>query len=219
MLDLDAYLVFLAVVFTVTVLPGPDHVYLGAVALRDGRVAGLIAAAGMAASMGVHTLVATTGLGVVLAAAPAALIAIRAVGAAYLVVLGAGALRAARRARAGSEELSATPGGRVFWRAALVNLTNPKIVLFFLAFLPQFVDADAGPAAGQLLLLGLSFVAVGFIVDSAYALLGGALHDYLDARGTRRAAIATANGVILLSLAGVIVGSIVVDTVAVPGPV
>jgi len=200
------YLAFLAATLLIAVVPGPDHVYLGAVALRDGRRAGTVAASGMAVSMTVHTLVAATGLGAVLAAVPAALVVIRLLGAAYLIHLGIGALRT----RAADAPAAASTG-RNFWRAMVVNLTNPKIVIFFLAFLPQFVDGDAGNPTLQLLVLGLTFVVIGFGVDVVYASLGGLLGRFLSGRGTKARMLSVISGCVYLALAALVIGTVAVD--------
>ncbi|MFC0531966.1 LysE family translocator [Phytohabitans kaempferiae] len=212
MVDISAgtYLAFLAATALIAIVPGPDHVYLGAVALRDGRRAGVVAASGMALSMTVHTLVAVTGIGALLAAMPAALGLVRLAGVAYLIALGVSALRSRGDAASGES----IHKGRVFWRAVVVNLTNPKIVLFFLAFLPQFVDPHAGSTAPQLLVLGLSFVVVGFLVDVVYAMAGGALGRFLAARGIRPRTLEIVSGVVYLLLGTVILLSLAADASA-----
>ncbi|QEW03787.1 LysE family translocator [Microbacterium lushaniae] len=209
-IPLAVYLAFLAATLLIAVVPGPDHVYLGAVALRDGRRAGTVAASGMAVSMTVHTLVAVTGLGALLTALPAALVLIRLLGAAYLIHLGIGALRA----RTATDAPAAASTGRNFMRAMVVNLTNPKIVIFFLAFLPQFVDGDAGNPALQLLVLGLSFVVIGFVVDTVYASLGGLLGRFLAGRGTKARALSVISGCVYLGLAALVLVTVVVDVVS-----
>ncbi|SCG57352.1 Threonine/homoserine/homoserine lactone efflux protein [Micromonospora echinaurantiaca] len=208
---MEAYGAFLAASFVIAVVPGADHVYLGAVALRNGRRAGVVAASGMAVSMTVHTLVAVTGVGAVVVALPAALVTIRLVGAGYLVYLGMGALRRAD----GPDAPPVTATGRNFWRAMVVNLTNPKIVIFFIAFLPQFVDTTIGHSAVQLLVLGLSFVVVGFLIDTVYALLGGLVGRLLARRGKNARALAMISGIVYLVLGALVLASLLIDLLAV----
>lgn len=206
-LTVGTYVAFLVTTFVIVVVPGPDHVYLGAVALRDGRRAGVIAAAGMAVAMTIHTLVAVTGVGAALAAVPAALQVIRLVGAAYLIHLGVTTLRS--RSEPTADEPSTSR--RVFTRAIVVNLTNPKIIIFFLAFLPQFVDARAGAVPMQLTVLGLSFVLLGLVVDVAYALAGGTVRRLLASRGTQVRSLGTVSGVVYIVLGVSILGSLALD--------
>lgn len=204
---IGTYAAFLAATLAIAVIPGPDHAYLGAVALRDGRRAGIIAALGMALSMTVHTLLAVTGVGAALAAVPAALDAIRIVGAAYLLHLGVGTLRGTSHAAAAQP----LPADRVFGRAIIVNLANPKIVLFFLAYLPQFVIAGTDSTSVQLLVLGLSFVLIGLIVDVVYAIAGGLAGRLLAARGTGAQTLTTISGIVYLVLAAAVLATLAVD--------
>src|SRR5919112_2800837 len=145
--------------FVLFVTPGPDMSLFLAKTLQGGRSAGLAAMVGAMAGCCVHTLLAALGLSALLAASNAAFAALKVVGALYLLWLAVGAVR-------NGSALTLKPGGpgRVsVWKTFLVgvgiNLTNPKVVLFFVTFLPQFVDAADPHAADKLLFLGLYFVA------------------------------------------------------------
>jgi threonine/homoserine/homoserine lactone efflux protein len=164
---------FLLIALAICVAPGPDMAFVAAMSISGGSLSGVRAAAGMAAGMAVWTLATALGLAALLHAVPAAMEAIRIAGAAYLLVLGITTLRSARKAA--TEPVPAPPGGRIVLRGLLTNLGNPKIVVFFAAFLPQFVRASAGPAWSQLLILGLLFLVMGLAVDSAVATAAGAL--------------------------------------------
>jgi threonine/homoserine/homoserine lactone efflux protein len=155
---------YLAAITLLMVTPGPDMMFVLANAARYGTRAGVVAALGVAAGEAVHVAAVVGGLAALVSASPVLFTAIRWAGGAYLVFLGVRALRAA--GRPGSTEL--TPGlstGNAFLRGLVTNLLNPKMILFSVAFLPQFVDPAAGSPTAQLVLLGAVFVAVQLSVD------------------------------------------------------
>ena len=161
---------FMAAALALNLTPGPDMMYVTARSVADGRRAGVVAAFGIGAGTLVHIAALALGLAALLAAVPLAYDALRIVGAVYLVVIGMQLLL--RRSRASAMPACApSPLGVVFAQAVLTNVLNPKVALFFLAFLPQFVDPAAGPAAAQIVLLGLLFDVQGTVVNVAVALL------------------------------------------------
>jgi threonine/homoserine/homoserine lactone efflux protein len=164
---------FLLATTLVVVAPGPDNAYIAAVAVAQGGRSGVLSAVGMAWGMVVHVTVAALGLSVLLRSTPWALEGIRVLGAGYLCWLAWSALRT--RADPAARRQSRTAAPVVLRRAVLTNLTNPKVVLFFAAFLPQFVRRGHGSVTGQLLALGLIFLVVGLISDSVIGLLLGRL--------------------------------------------
>ncbi len=180
-LDPGLLAVFLLAVLVICVTPGPDMLYILAASLSQGVRAGLVASVGMSLGMLVHTVVVALGLAALLSTVPVFFDVIKYVGAAYLVYIG---IRAWLDSSSAStvEKRSAIPLRTVLWRATMTNLLNPKIVLFYLAFLPQFVDADRGRAGLQLLILGLLFVVIGLLIDSAIALGAGQLGEWLQRR-------------------------------------
>jgi threonine/homoserine/homoserine lactone efflux protein len=173
MIDPTVLLAFLLATTLVVVAPGPDNTYIAAVAMAQGARSGVLSAAGMALGMIVHVTAAALGLAVLLHSTPWALEAIRIVGAGYLCWLAWSALRTRADAAGASQTHSAAPV--VLRRAIVTNLTNPKVVLFFAAFLPQFVRRGYGPVAAQLLILGVIFLAVGLVSDSIIAVSFGRL--------------------------------------------
>ena len=178
---------FVTAVVLVTVAPGPDNAFIAAVALDRGVRAGLLSAVGMALGMVVHVTATALGLALVLRSAPAALDVVRLLGATYLAWLAVTTLRSA-----GSRPTAAhrpPPDRNLLGRAVLTNVTNPKVILFFAAFLPQFVRTGHGPAGLQLATLGLIFLLVGLAVDAGVGVGAGKLGQVLAADG--RAATAT----------------------------
>ena len=152
--------------------PGPSNFYVLSRSLAQGAGAGLVSALGLALGSLFHVALAVAGLAALLRYVPAAYDAIRLAGAAYLVYLGIRLLRG-RDAGAEPAAVQRRPLGRVLFDAALVEMLNPKTALFFLAFLPQFVEPAAGPAAPQLLLLGLIVTLTALPCDALVALAGG----------------------------------------------
>src|SRR5690625_2626139 len=165
--------VFAVSTLVLLVIPGPSVVYVMARSIEQGRGAGLMAMLGLETGAFVHAVVAATGLASVLAASPTAFTVIRWAGAAYLVYL------AVRQFRTPCADASSTgsrsSGWRLYRDGMLVDLLNPKTCLFFVAFLPQFVDGSRGSAEGQMMTLGMCFVVLAAMCDGAYALASGGL--------------------------------------------
>jgi len=160
-----AFLGFALAGLALNLVPGADMAFVVASAARDGRRAGVTAALGIGAGALVHVLAATLGLSAILASSQAAFNAVKWAGAAYLLWIAFSLLRANRTAAR-----PAPAARRLFRSAMLVNILNPKVALFFLAFLPQFVDPAARLPAAQIFCLGLWFDAVGTLVNIAIAL-------------------------------------------------
>jgi threonine/homoserine/homoserine lactone efflux protein len=157
------------------VVPGPAVTYIVTQSVDKGRVAGLVSALGIATGGLVHVAAAAAGLSALLASSATAFTVVKLVGAAYLVVVGVRRLLARHEDAETGPEAAPRTHGRLFLQGAIVNVLNPKTALFFLAFLPQFVDPDRGVVATQVALLGCLFVAIAVVSDSAYALAAAAL--------------------------------------------
>ena len=165
------------------VVPGPAVLYVVAQSIDRGRLAGFVSALGVAVGGLVHVTAAAVGLSAILVSSATAFTVVKLVGAAYLVGLGLVTLLRPREAAT-----DAPPTGRrlrrTFGQGVVVNVLNPKTALFFLAFLPQFVDRDAGSVAVQILVLGLLFVALAVVSDGLWALAAGTASERL--RGNPR---------------------------------
>jgi threonine/homoserine/homoserine lactone efflux protein len=180
MVDVQVLPAFLAAVVLVTLAPGPDNTYVAAVALSRGVRAGVLSAVGMSLGMVVHVTAAALGLAALLRSAPWALTAVQLCGGGYLGWLAWSTLRSVRRTGA---VRARAPSRQVLRRAVLTNVTNPKVILFFAAFLPQFTRPGHGALAVQLLTLGLVFLGVGLVCDSAIAWLAGRVGGTLGGSG------------------------------------
>ena len=151
------------------IVPGADMTFVIASSARGGRREGIIAALGIGAGALVHVVAATLGISAVLESSQAAFDLIKWLGAAYLLWIAFSLLRP-RETAAGTIARPSGVGWRLFRAAMMVNILNPKVALFFLAFLPQFVDPDAAVPALQILFLGLWFDLVGTLVNIIVAL-------------------------------------------------
>lgn len=169
---------FVVSVVVICLTPGPDMVYILAHAVSQGPAAGAVAALGMSIGMLAHTVAVTLGLATVLEAEPLLFDVIRYAGAAYLVYIGIRAWLDSGQSK-GLDDRPPVPLRTVLWRAVVTNLLNPKIILFYLAFLPQFVDPGRGGLSQQLLLLGLLFVLLGLLIDGVIGLLAGRASQWL----------------------------------------
>ena len=198
MLDLQSLALFLAAGLALNLTPGPDMLYVAARAASEGRGAGIASALGIGAGTFVHIALVAGGLAALLAAVPVAYTAIRLLGAAYLVYLG---VRALLRPSALAERALA-PASRwaVFRQGVITNVLNPKVALFFLAFLPQFVDPGRGNAALQVLALGLLFDISGTIVNLGVALGASGAAGWLRRSARVGQGLERATGILFIAL-------------------
>jgi threonine/homoserine/homoserine lactone efflux protein len=177
-------LLFLLAATLLVAIPGPNHLFITARSVADGRRAGIVSALGVETGTLVHVVAAAAGLSAVVAASATAFGMLRYAGAAYLVWLAIRTLRA-RDDIEGQAPPRRSPG-RVYLDGVLVNVLNPKVVLFFLAFLPQFVDQDAGAVPAQIVVMGLTIALIGVVGDMVYAVAAGSMGEWLRARPTFR---------------------------------
>jgi threonine/homoserine/homoserine lactone efflux protein len=177
-LDARTLWVFAAASLALAVVPGPAVLYIVAQSVYGGRRAGVVSALGIASGGFVHVLAAVIGLSAVLAASATAFTVVKVAGAAYLVYLGIRVLlRPLDGAEIGGRRQEATLA-RTYGRGVVVNVLNPKTALFFLAFLPQFVDPD-GAARPQLAVLGAIFVVIALSSDLVWAIGAGTAGEVL----------------------------------------
>jgi threonine/homoserine/homoserine lactone efflux protein len=191
---------FVVAAVTLLVIPGPAVLYIVTRSVDQGRAAGLASVCGVHVGTLVHVAAAALGLSALLVSSATAYDTVRWLGAAYLVWLGV------RRLLARDEDLPATPGPdarrpglrRIFAQGVVVNVLNPKTALFFLAFLPQFVDASRGSVPLQVVVLGVAFVLLGLLSDGAYALAASTGAGWLRRRpGVARASRLVSGGVLI----------------------
>jgi threonine/homoserine/homoserine lactone efflux protein len=176
--------VFTLAAVVLIVIPGPNLIYITTRSITEGRRAGLTSALGVEFGTLLHVAAAAVGLSALIASSAALFSVIKYAGAVYLIYLGVRTLRHSRHAEAGKVGPVSGPGSRsrAFRQGVIVQLLNPKVALFFLAFLPQFIDPTRGPVAIQILVLGGMMAVLGLCIDSLYALGGSAVSSWLDRR-------------------------------------
>jgi threonine/homoserine/homoserine lactone efflux protein len=194
---------FVAASLAVIVAPGPDNIYVLTRGIAQGRKVALASAWGMCSGLLFHTTLAAVGLSVILARSAGALSLVKYIGAAYLVYLGIRALLSREEFSPSVEKIFTVKLRNFFLQGLTMNLLNPKVAVFFMAFLPQFVSpsvATAGSAALRLVALGLVFALLSVAVFSAIALFSGAVGDRLSSNLRFATALQWSTGFVLVGL-------------------
>lgn len=184
-MPLDLYLAFVAACILLIVIPGPNVALIVANSMAHGARYGLMTVAGTASAMLLQLALVVLGASALLGALAGLFDWLRWLGVAYLLWLG---LRTWRAAASDLSGIAAEPRSAhaIFARGFLVSLANPKTLLFYAAFLPQFVSADSEQATRQLLLLSATFLVIAVLLDGAWALLAARLRSLLQARARLR---------------------------------
>jgi threonine/homoserine/homoserine lactone efflux protein len=174
MLGIHDFGIFLATGVLLNLTPGQDTLYIVGRAMSQGRAVGVASALGVGAGCLVHTVATALGVSAVLAASSSAFTVLKLAGAAYLIYLGVGLLLTRRSAHDDVSTAEPVSKWTAFKQGVITNVTNPKVALFFLAFLPQFIDTDSPAKIAALLVLGLTFVATGTLWCLAVAVAAAA---------------------------------------------
>lgn len=172
-----AFLTFLFAAFMLNLAPGPDMLYVIGRSVGQGRKAGIVSSLGVFVGCWIHILAAAFGIAALLRSSPVAFNVVRYAGATYLIYLGIRMI--AQRTDLSAQQLKSESLTGIFRQGAITNVLNPKVAVFFLAFLPQFIDARRGSVVLQILLLGLIFNVGGTLVNLAVAYAGGTLGELL----------------------------------------
>ena len=193
---------------TLLVIPGPAVLYIVTRSVDEGRTAGLASVLGVHMGTAVHVAAAALGLSALLVASSTAFTVVKLAGAAYLIAIGLRRLLTRDKARGEVAPVRA-PLRRIVAQGAIVNILNPKTALFFLAFLPQFVDTGRGHVGLQVLALGGVFMLLGVLSDSTYALVGSAARGWLRRHvlDSRRQRYVTGGVYLTLGAASALAGS------------
>jgi threonine/homoserine/homoserine lactone efflux protein len=194
--DGSTLLLFAGTSLALLAVPGPAVIYVVTRSLDQGRAAGIVSMLGVETGTFAYALAAAAGLTGLIAASEIGFTVVRYAGAAYLVYLGV------RKLLQREEPADALPSARsrLFLKGAVVQLLNPKIAIFFLAFLPQFVDSSRGPIAVQILVLGTVFTLLAVLSDGAYVLLAGAVGGWLRSGRRARRRLAKLSGGVYIGL-------------------
>ena len=196
----DILLLFISASLALAVAPGPDNLFVLSQSALFGSRRGLLVTLGLCTGLLLHIAAATLGVAAILQTSPLAFNLLKAVGAAYLVLL---AVQAFRAGAAGLEVGSHSGSGAraLYCRGIIMNVTNPKVALFFLAFLPQFTDGARGSVVLQMLLLGSFFMLSTLLVFGAVACFAGFLGDRLQRSGALQKTLNRVAGAIFIGLA------------------
>jgi len=196
--DAHSFLLFLAAGLALNFTPGPDMLYVAARSASEGRSAGVASALGIGAGTLFHITVVALGLAALLRAVPVAYLVLRIVGAIYLIYLG---VRAFRSGSALSlQHVEPAPLSVVFRQGVITNVLNPKVALFFLAFLPQFVDPGRGNPVVQIVVLGLVFDFTGTLVNLGVAFGASGAASRLREADRARAVLQKVTGALFIGL-------------------
>lgn len=174
MFDSATLAVFVIAALALLLSPGPAVLYIVARSVQQGRKAGLVSSLGLSLGGMVHVLASALGLSAILLSSAVAFQTVKLAGAAYLIYLGVRTL-IARKAATERDSPETSSMWKVFRDGVVVNVLNPKAALFFFAFLPQFVDPSRGSVTRQFMFLGMTFIVLGLLTDSLYAVVAGSL--------------------------------------------
>jgi len=200
MLPAETIIPFIAASFLLALAPGPDNIFVLTQSALSGRGAGLIIMLGLFTGVIFHTLAVTFGVALIFKTSATAFMVLKCVGAAYLLYLAWQAFHApVSRIEKGTRQ---TPQYlRLYKRGIIMNITNPKVALFFLAFLPQFADPERGSVGLQLILLGCLFVLAAMPVFATIAILAGTIGQWLNRSDMAQKLLNQAAALIFFALA------------------
>jgi threonine/homoserine/homoserine lactone efflux protein len=203
MLDPQLYALFVTAALLLTLAPGPDTLFVLGASLGGGTRGGLLAAAGILTGLVVHIGLAVVGVSMLIATSPVAFDVLRVTGALYLVWIGVGVLR--RAGRHGGADAAVMPTARtwsrLYWQGTATNILNPKVAVFYVAFLPQFVAPELGHAPVQLFLLGLTHWLMGVPYLVTVAVASGAVAAWLRRSPRIRRGLDAVSGLVFIGLA------------------
>ena len=181
MISFETILAFFATSVVLGLTPGPDNIFVLTQSALKGKQAGIKVTLGLSTGLIVHTLAVALGVAAIFQTSAMAFSILKYLGAAYLIYLAYGAFKASLKHDAEPDTKPETPGGQVknslYLRGIIMNITNPKVSIFFLAFLPQFVDAQIGSVTLQIMQLGGLFILATLLVFGGLALLAGSVGD------------------------------------------
>ncbi|NTU68635.1 MAG: LysE family translocator [Chlorobiaceae bacterium] len=200
MIDLQTLLAFCSSAMLLALSPGPDNMFVLAQSAQNGRAAGLFVTLGLCTGLIGHTLAVALGLAAVVRASALAFAVLKGAGAIYLLYLAWQAWRAGG-ANGDDSHAPVLSGGALYRRGIVMNLTNPKVSLFFLAFLPQFADPHHGSMIMQFLQLGVAFILATMIVFGLISLLAGGLGERLRRSPSALNAVNRAAATVFVGLA------------------
>ena len=197
----ETALAFFSLSVVLALAPGPDNLFVLMVSAAEGRRAGFAVLFGLMLGVMVHTVAVALGLAALFAASATAFTVLKLAGAAYLLYLAWGAWHAPASLQADGEAAPPQPWRRLVARGVVMNLTNPKVLLFFLALLPQFVAPAGGAVAGQIVALGALFILAGSLVFGAIVMAAAGLRGRLARSARAQRLLQRASALVFAGLA------------------
>ncbi|MCG7984332.1 MAG: LysE family translocator [Candidatus Thiodiazotropha lotti] len=200
MISLTTAYAFITVSFVLCLAPGPDNIFVLTQSALYGRVKGYLVTLGLCTGLIVHTLVVALGFAALLKTSPFAITLLKVIGAGYLSYLGWLSLNAAQNSLTSRERVSLSPV-QLYRRGIIMNVTNPKVTIFFLAFLPQFTNPQQSQVAQQIMLLGSLFILVTLVTFGVIAFLAGSLGTWFNQSPKAQQYLNRIAGLVLIALA------------------
>lgn len=200
MLPMEAVVLFFTTSVLLALAPGPDNLFVLAQSAQHGSRAGLIVTAGLCTGVLVHTAAVSFGVAALFQTSAVAFTVLKYVGAAYLLYLAWMSFKTGGEGGNGSK-VNRLSMGKLYRRGVIMNVTNPKVSIFFLAFLPQFVDPAFGPIIPQMLILGLIFIVSAILIFGAISLLAGTFGEILAKSKKARKILNCLAGTVFAALA------------------
>ena len=199
MIPIDTLSLFFVAALALALVPGPDNIFVLTQSALYGRRAGLLVTLGLCTGLTVHSAAVAFGVAAIFVASALAFVILKIVGAGYLLYLAWGAFQSRPNSVEGEGlELS---GGKLYSRGVVMNITNPKVAIFFIAFLPQFADPDLGSLSAQMMTLGVLFIVTTFMVFGSVAWFAGFLGEFLRKSERAQRVINRITGIIFMGLA------------------
>ncbi|MCG8428977.1 MAG: LysE family translocator [Chromatiales bacterium] len=199
MIELDVLLLFFSASVLLGLSPGPDNLFVLAQSAQHGRSAGLLVTLGLCTGLIFHTTAVAFGLAAVFHTSAIAFTVLKFIGASYLIYLAWQAFRAS--ASDTSQKVAELNPAKLYRRGIIMNITNPKVSLFFLAFLPQFVDIANGSLVAQFLLLGGVFIIATILVFGSISLIAGGIGERFRESPRAQTILNRLAGVVFVGLA------------------
>jgi threonine/homoserine/homoserine lactone efflux protein len=200
MLPSETVLTFFTASVLLALAPGPDNIFVLTQSAQNGIVAGLLVTLGLCTGLIVHSAAVALGVAAIMQTSAVAFSALKILGAVYLLYLAWQAFRA-RAANIAKGPKKKSDLGRLYRRGIIMNITNPKVSIFFLAFLPQFADPAKGPVVPQIMMLGGLFILATVIVFGSVALMAGALGDWFSKSARGQLILNKVAGIVFVGLA------------------
>ncbi len=201
MIDIAYWLVFFSAALALNLSPGPDLIYILSRSIAHGRRVGLASAAGVCTGAFVHVLAASIGLSAILSTSATAFTVVKYAGAGYLIYQGVKSLRSAGATFSAAEDIESDASAwRAFRQGVLIDILNPKVAVFFMAFLPQFVRPGHGSESLQLVMLGTLVICVAIIVEAFFVLIAAKATNFFRAHPTASVLLDRILGSVLIGL-------------------